>query len=165
MTNENITETLIDFIQSIGIPVLDETIAGQTFLPGMTIRNGALIVDKAKLLYPGDLLHEAGHIAMTPAGDRQTLNETNTAQFDDGNEMAAIAWSYAACKHLDIDPHIVFHENGYRGASTGLVTNFDNGQYMGAPLLDWHGMANYGNHNPQAEVNAYPNMIHWLSQK
>jgi len=165
MTNENITETLIDFIQSIGIIVLDQTIAGQTFLPGITVRNGALMVDKEKLLYPGDLLHEAGHIAVTPVEDRKTLNETDTEQFDDGNEMAAIAWSYAACKYLNINPGIVFHEYGYRGESQRLVADFSNGRYMGAPLLDWHGMTNYGNHNPQAAVSPYPNMKHWLSQK
>lgn len=165
MTKENITETLIDFIQSIGITVNCENINGKTFLPGLNIKNGALIVDKAKLLYPGDLLHEAGHIAVTPAEGRKILDETNTAQFDDGNEIAAMAWSYAACRHLNIDPHIVFHENGYRGASESLVSNFSSEQYMGASLLDWHGMTNYGSHNPQALISPYPNMKHWLSQK
>jgi len=165
MSNEAIAAKLIDFIQSIGIPVRYENIAGQTFLPGMTIKQGTLVVDMEKLLYPGDLLHEAGHIAMTPAADRQILDETNTGQFDDGNEMAAMAWSYAACKHLNIDPLVVFHDHGYRGANRSLAANFEQGQYLGAPLLDWHGMANYGDHNPEYAVSSYPNMKHWLSQK
>ena len=84
-------------------------------MPGLSIRNGCLIIDPEKLLYPGDILHEAGHIAVVPAEMRQALNDdvTNT-QFDEGCEMAAIAWSYAACRYLSIDPHIVFHEHGYK---------------------------------------------------
>jgi hypothetical protein len=165
MEQDNLTETLINFIQNVGIPVYCESISGQTFLPGMTIRNGALIIDNKKLLYPGDLLHEAGHIAVTPADKRSKLDESKTGQFDDSNEIAAMAWSYAACRHLNIDPLIVFHEHGYRGVSRNIAANFDAGQYMGAYLLDWHGMANYGDHNPQAAVNPYPSMFHWLSQK
>jgi len=165
MDKESITETLVDFIQSIGISVYFEDNTGQTFLPGITIKNGALIVDKAKLSHPGDLLHEAGHIAVTPGEERKLLDETNAAQFDDGNEIAAIAWSYAACKYLNIDPHIVFHENGYRGASENIITNFNNGQYMGAPLLDWHGMTTYGNHHQHSVSDTYPTMTYWLSQK
>lgn len=165
MNNEAIAETIIGFIQSIGISVHHENIPGQTFLPGMTIRHGALIVDREKLLYPGDLLHEAGHIATTPAAERNLLDETITNQFDDGNEMAAMAWSYAACKYLNIDPLIVFHEHGYRGANRNLAAGFDQGHGLGTPLLDWHGMTNYGSHNPEATTNPYPYMKHWLSQK
>lgn len=164
MTNESITETIIGFIKKTGIPVYREPITGQTFLPGMMIKDGALIVDTERLLYPGDLLHEAGHIATTPANERNELNDTTT-KFDDGNEMAAIAWSYAACRYLNIDPHIVFHEHGYRGAAKSLADNFNRGQYLGVTLLDWHGMANYGAHNPEAVTNPYPNMVNWLSQK
>ncbi|WP_448697765.1 hypothetical protein ACFGVR_13375 [Mucilaginibacter sp. AW1-3] len=165
MTTENLTEAIINFIKLTGINVSCEPITGQTFLPGTTIRTGTLIVDAEKLLYPGDLLHEAGHIAVTPAEQRKTLGEDDTAQFDDGSELAAIAWSYAACRYLNIDPHIVFHEHGYRGAGKSIAANFELGRYMGVPLLDWYGMTNYGDHNPQALVNPYPAMINWLSQK
>ena len=165
MNNDTTVATLINFIQSIDIPVQFENITRQTFLPGITIRNGVLVVDREKLLYPGDLLHEAGHIAVTPSAERRLLDEERTEQFDDGNEMAAIAWSYAACRHLNIDPRVVFHEHGYKGQNEKLINDFNNGQCMGAPLLDWHGMANYGQHNPEWATNRYPNMKHWLSQK
>lgn len=164
MSNENTIKTITSFFKEIGIPVYYEHITGQTFLPGMAIRNGALIVDTEHLLYPGDLLHEAGHIAVTPAAIRKDLND-NTTQFDDANEMAAIAWSYAACRHLGIDPRVVFHEHGYRGAGPSLAAGFDQGNYLGVSLLDWYGMANYGQHNPEALTNPYPNMVSWLSQK
>jgi hypothetical protein len=34
-----------------------------------------------------------------------------------GEEMAAIAWSYAACVHLGLEPTVVFHSDGYKGGS------------------------------------------------
>lgn len=47
-----------------------------TLLAGIAIREGVIIVDAEKLSYPGDLLHEAGHIAVTPAHKRQCLKIT-----------------------------------------------------------------------------------------
>ena len=61
------TKKIVDFILSIGIPVSIEKIEEDTFLPGILIKNGAIYIDKEKLKYPGDLLHEAGHLAtLTP---------------------------------------------------------------------------------------------------
>ena len=31
---------------------------------------GSIVIDKDALLYPGDILHEAGHIAVVPADRR-----------------------------------------------------------------------------------------------
>ena len=36
---------------------------------------------------------------------------------DAGEEMGAIAWSYAAALHIGLDPRVVFHEDGYKGAA------------------------------------------------
>ena len=56
----------VDFIQSIGISVLFREIPEKSFLPGISIKAGEIIVDPEKLKYPGDILHEAGHIAVVP---------------------------------------------------------------------------------------------------
>ena len=100
----------VSFLQSIGIDVFYKTIEGKTFLPGIIIENGAIAIDKDKLKYPGDILHEAGHIAVVPAAERNTLSEHDIAERANSNaeEMMAIAWSYAACVHLDIDATFCF---------------------------------------------------------
>jgi hypothetical protein len=84
------------FIQEIGIPVLFQSIESPSFLPGLRIQNGSIIIDKAQLKFPGDILHEAGHIAVVPAADRPTLSEAAIAERKDraAEEMMAIAWSF-----------------------------------------------------------------------
>ena len=75
--------------------------------------------DAQKLLSPGDLLHEAGHVAVLTKSDRigVTSPEVSGDMEPGGVEMAAIAWSWAALKYLGIAPEIVFHKEGYKGDS------------------------------------------------
>ena len=94
------TRAILAFLDRIGIPVAIEPIVGETTLPAMTVRHGALVVDPDRLTWPGDLLHEAGHIAVTDPALRPTLDVVSG---DPGEEMAAIAWSYAAAVEIGID--------------------------------------------------------------
>ena len=84
-------QAIKDFLQEIGIPYIEETIAEETFLPGILIRRGTLVVDNEKLLYPGDILHEAGHIAAMTPEERWTISgnvgENLDAQKAMGEEM------------------------------------------------------------------------------
>src|SRR3954468_17417569 len=110
MFTNPVTEKLAAFVRSIGIDVRAAELDEPTFLPGIEIRSGAILVDESRLTYPGDILHEAGHIAvMDPAVRHQPVTA------DAGEEMAAIAWSYAAARTLEIEPAIVFH-TGFKGA-------------------------------------------------
>ena len=52
----------------------------------------------------------------------------------------AIAWSYAAALEIGIPPEIVFHPDGYRGASESMLQNFAEGRYLAVPMLQWVGM-------------------------
>jgi hypothetical protein len=54
-----VTQKMIDFVQSIGIPVRLGVIAHKTFVPGIDIEYGKLAIDLDKLKYPGDILHPA----------------------------------------------------------------------------------------------------------
>jgi hypothetical protein len=115
-------------------------------------------VDKSQLLYPGDLLHEAGHLALL-APDRRTAISGETGD-EAGFEIAAIAWSYAAALHIGIDPAVVFHPAGYRGSSQALMENFAAGRYIGVPILEWLELTVSA---PGAvEVKTYPHMLKWL---
>ena len=145
-------ERILEFLTSTGLEVRLEPIEVPTVLPGLTVDHGALVVDESRLTYVGDLLHEAGHLAVVPATDRREL--TANVGSDGGNEMAALAWSYAAARHLGLPPEVVFHEDGYRGGATALIENFETGHYIGVPILVWRGLTT---------TEAYPSMERWLA--
>jgi len=142
---------MVSFLEGIGLPVRTGSIAGRSFLPGITIDGGVLVIDKERLLYPGDLLHEAGHLAVLPPDKRSEIyGDVGT---DAGLEMGAIAWSYAVALHLGIDPAIVFHEAGYRGQSASILENFAAARYIGVPILEWVGLTT---------AQTFPAMRNWL---
>lgn len=148
--NNSITLQISEFIRSIGIPVKMARIEGETFVPGIRIDRGTLLVDQLRLTWPGDLLHEAAHLAMVPADRRAAF--VDDAGDGGGEEMGAIAWSWGALVHLGLDPGVVFHSGGYRGGSQSLIDNFRNGRYVGVPFLRWIGLAG----------DDYPVMLKWL---
>lgn len=153
------TRKILAFLERIGIPVLFESVEGDTFLPAMTVRRGVLVVDPDRLAWPGDLLHEAGHIAVTDPALRPALDAVSP---DPGEEMAAIAWSYAAAVEIGIDAGVVFHPEGYRGAGANIVENFTAGRYFGDPMLHYFGMAAMPRHAAEQGVPPYPHMMRWL---
>jgi hypothetical protein len=156
-------ESICSFVSGIGIPVRFEVIGISTFVPGILIRNGGLIIDADKVLYPGDVLHEAGHLAVMPPRIRAGMNDDiGNDPIHQGGELMAIAWSYAACIHLQVDPCIVFHEHGYKGEGANIVKNFSEGHYFGVPLLQWQGMCA---EHATGELPAYPHMKEWLCSR
>ena len=155
-------ELALQFLQDIGIETIFRAVPPeQSFLPGLLIENGKIIIDKENLLYPGDLLHEAAHLAVIPATERLEICGADIGKRKDApaEEMMAIAWCYAACIHLDIDPHFVFHEKGYKGGGENIIINFKEGRYFGVPVLEWLGMTNTKKENNKA---LFPAMIKWL---
>lgn len=164
LKHDEFFEKAISFLQEIGIETRFEKLEGPCFLPGLSICKGVLIIDTGKLAYPGDILHEAGHIAVVPAAERITLDAAAIEKrpMRGGEEMMAIAWSYAACIHLKLDPYIVFHDDGYDKGGSYIADNFNNKQYFGLPMLQWKGMAADEKTAPALGVPPYPYMIKWL---
>ncbi len=165
-TKETLINTIIQFLNKVGIPTQFNAIHEATFLPGILIDKGTITIDENKLLYPGDLLHEAGHIAVMTKAERLqaigNVGETKNQADAGGEELAAIAWSYAALVHLALPPEVVFHPQGYKGASNWYIEQYTSGTYIALPLLQWFGLC-YD--EKQALVNAqkpYPYMIKWL---
>ncbi len=154
---------VLEFLTSIGLQVTLSPVSNAAFLPGIDIQNGALIIDESKLRYPGDLLHEAGHLAMLPPAERAQVN--SDAGDNGGIEMAAIAWSYAAALHLRLPPEFVFHKDGYRGGSDAIIENFAAGRYIGVPLLEWAGLTVTGKRAQLLGVEPYPAMLQWLRNR
>lgn len=118
-------QKLQKFLAGIGIEAREGT-AANGFIPGVRIEEGVLLVDLDECM-PGDLLHEAGHIAVVPRMFREGLTgdledcpaveemmgymEAHPEAFDSpedpiargilqAGENEATAWSYAAAVHL-----------------------------------------------------------------
>ena len=52
------------FLEDIGLTVRRAQLTRPTFLPGIQMRAAGLVVDEERLLYAGDLLHEAVHVVL-----------------------------------------------------------------------------------------------------
>lgn len=164
MEHPDAFEKIVAFLNSIGISVSFKPISHTCFLPGIAIEDGYITVDKEKLKYPGDILHEAGHIAVVPANERNSLNEQSIADREnrEAEEMMAIAWSYAVCVHLNIDAAFVFHKDGYNGGAQSIADNFNNGNYFGVPMLQFAGMTVEKRNAITTGEDPYPTMKHWM---
>jgi hypothetical protein len=151
---EELINKLTGFVQSKGVPMRVERIEGKTLLPGITISDGTLVVDPGRLEWPGDIFHEAGHIAITPPSRRPTMD--GNLGVTPAEEMAALAWSYAAAVNAEIDPAIVFHQGGYKKGGAHLLAQYASGLPPGGPgvpMLQWYGM-----------TTAFPRMNVWLRE-
>ena len=151
---KDIIDQIVAFLSHIGLNLKEGDVPDDTFLPGICYLDQTLVYDREKLLFPGDLLHEAGHLALLSPQQRATANGDFAG--DGGSEMAAIAWSYAACVYLSLPANIVFHADGYKGDAAWLVDTFSEGGYIGLPILEWKGLAHADGER------AYPEMQHWL---
>lgn len=147
---DDTTDRILRFVADIGIAVREGPFGADGFMPGMTARRGMLLIDRATLRWPGDLLHEAGHIAVT---DPVLRPVADTVSADPGEEMAAICWSNAAARAIGLDRRIVFHDHGYKGGGQWLADAFENGSAIGLPMLVWYGMTT---------AETYPVMRRWL---
>ena len=150
-------------MKEIGLVYNLEKIEEASLLPGLQLRNGELIIDIQKLLYPGDILHEAGHLACMPYEIRKTMSgDLEDIDLHRGGEMMAIAWSYAASRYIDLDPAIVFHEYGYRNGSQNIIDNFNNDHTFGVPMLQWCEMCYDIKTAALLNAKPYPEMISWI---
>lgn len=154
------------FIHSVGLQIEEGEIPETTFVPGIHIEHGTIWFNRSQLTYPGDLLHEAGHLALMEPDKR--ANATGDLEPGDGKtmnpdslEVGVILWTWAALLHLNLDPRVVFHEEGYRGSSDWFIENFSSGNYIGLPLLQWLGLCKHQNATDEG-IPEFPHMIKWL---
>ena len=155
-------QTIVSFLRSIGIPVEERTLTQDCFLPGIFMDQGTLLVDPDKLAFAGDLLHEAGHLAVMPPSTRRT--SVGDAGQDQGEEIAAHAWSYAAAVECGIPPDVVFHEHGYQGSGATMADWYDDGHWPGVPILAWVGLTGMPEQPGEMGQPKFPIMKAWLRQ-
>jgi hypothetical protein len=158
MFSDPLTEKLARFVRGIGIDVRAAILDGPTFFPGVDIQYGAILIDEAPLAHPADILHEAGHIAVTEPSVRHAFRLSPNG----GEEMATLAWSYAAALYLGVPVDVLFHEEQHNGNSPALIENFTAGRYVGVPLLQWFGMTVEPRHAAEHGVEPFPHMLRWV---
>ena len=158
MFSDPLVERLSAFVRSIGIEVQPSTISWKTQFPGLDIKMGTVVVDEKEILHPGNILHEAGHIAVHDPSRRQDPKFSPTR----GEELGALAWSYAATVHLGLGSELVFYPGSYHGWADSLVENFAEGRYLGIPLLQRYGMTLDQRTAAERGLDPYPHMLKWL---
>lgn len=161
-------QMICDFINEVGIPCRQGPVPADSFLPGILISAGTVIFDTTQTLYPGDLLHEAGHLAVLTPNDRARADGGENISGDlaaPAAEMAAIAWSWAAKEHLGLPASVLFHQAGYKGGAQSLIDNFSAGKYLGVPILAWLGITREPRRDVSSGGPIYPQMEHWLRLK
>jgi hypothetical protein len=158
MFTNPLTQKIAIFVRGIGIDVRAAVLDGPTFFPGVDIQHGAILVDEERLAHPADLLHEAGHIAVT---DPAVRHEFRLAP-NGGEEMATLAWSYAAALHLGVPVEVLFHPEQHNGNSPALIENFTAGRYVGVPLLQWFGMTAEPRLAVERGIAPFPHMLRWV---
>lgn len=158
-----VIEKVLLFLNEIGIDVIEKEL-DDTFLPGISLGPNCLYIEYDKLLYPGDMLHEAGHLAVTTSAERKTAgtSEMSTEWPTQAEEIAAILWSFAAANHLELPLDFVFHPNGYKGASNWFISNFSDKNYIGLPFLEWIGLTLSKDNAITEGKEAFPVMQKWL---
>ncbi len=154
-------DIVVNFLNEIGIDTQAANLPGDCFLPGVEISGGTIKFDAKQLLAVSDLLHEAGHLAVTPKAHRAQMGGqlSPEQQLLHGGEVEAIAWSFAAAQHLGMPLDELFHPKGYRGNAAGLAMNFSLGVYPGLRGLNCAGLAMPGLLGGE---HGYPKLIKWL---
>jgi hypothetical protein len=148
-------DLIVRFLRDIGLRIEECKVLDDAFLPGIVIAAGVIRVDRMRVLSAGDLLHEAGHLALLAPTER--ANSNGVFATDGGFEMGAIAWSYAACVHLGLPVELLFHDAGYRSGAAALRENFAAKRYVGVPMLSWRGLL-----DGDVANNSYPTLARWL---
>jgi len=176
-------DPIVAFLREIGLPVDVGPFGAAGFLPGVTIVDGVLRIDPDHLYVSGDLLHEAGHMAIVPARLRRRLG-TNleeslrdlVAGDDDPlaalalqhTETMAIAWSFAALRTLGLPPAVIFYAGGYKMEAEQqqhFISLLDSGNYFGIAHLASVGMTGPCGIMALLQQNGlppYPQMTKWL---
>lgn len=159
-----LVQRILDFLRGIGLPVREAPLPQGSFLPGVRIERGGLCVDRARLRWPGDLLHEAGHLAVVPAALRAGMDDAlqELPAVEHGGEIEATAWAWAASCHLGLDPAVLFHDGGYHGQAQSLRFTFGMGVHLGLAGLVATGMALGPTQAQALGREPYPHMQVWL---
>ncbi|MCW2245588.1 hypothetical protein M2352_001179 [Azospirillum fermentarium] len=189
MLHPEALEPIVTFLRGIGMAVEYGDKAHNGFLPGVNILAGVIHIDPDTLVSSGDVLHEAGHIVTVPRRHWPRLNTDLQVDIEallaqetgpDGavdpdlnraarmGEAMAQAWSYAAARHLDQSPGVVFFPGSYKHTDYEgdhpMVQWLERGTHYGPLSLAETGMTGFSGVFGQMYDNglpAFPHMTRW----
>lgn len=148
MYHPDALDPIVAFLRGLGFTVVYGEGAHGGFLPGVNIREGVLHVDPETLAGSGDVLHEAGHLAVIPQRFWPRINSDievgvnaviaeevgpdsptgrQLAQVISQGEFMAQAWSFAAAHAAGVSPDCIFFPGTYK------MTDYDGVH----PMLEW----------------------------
>jgi hypothetical protein len=172
---------VVSFLRGVGIPCVIVP-GAKGFMPGVRIHQGGLQIAPEAVL--GDVLHEAGHLAVLPGRFRRLANDDvsavqklmmDTVDFtnpDVGEARAALqsgdaeatAWAWAAGEYLQLDPAQVVRNRHYGGTGRDMRMALQARAYLGI-----HGLASAGfcvtRPGPLEKAKglpAYPRLAMWV---
>ena len=76
------------------------------------------------------------------------------------NNNVSIEYSITCNDDKGQEAKFVFHEHGYKGGGNAIVKNFEEGNYIGVPVLQWIGMTTTSPENDD-EI-PFPAMKKWM---
>lgn len=182
------TARVLGFLADIGQPfvLVDDADRAEGFLPHIRVERGVLHIHGD--VFPGDILHEAGHLCTMPEHFRRqasgNLYEVFGAmcQFIEKNnhllaaypeckftralmqcsDPEATAWQYAAAMHLGMPDEAIFPPGSYGpGGPESTLFQLKNRAYIGINGLQAAGWTTLrgSQHNPCKAV--YPELAFW----
>lgn len=184
------TREVVTFLRGIGLAVTERQAPlqeGETFLPHVLVNQGGLEVVMEEA-YPGDVLHEAAHLAIIPAQFRPFANwdlseaESRMTQYLDEHPMAlatypedpvaraivqaadpeATAWQYAAAVHLKVPERWIFPRGSYEGTRIDMLRCLKASSYVGINGLRAAGWTLLRPNPIRPDVPVYPKLKFWL---
>ncbi|OGU22507.1 MAG: hypothetical protein A2580_08965 [Hydrogenophilales bacterium RIFOXYD1_FULL_62_11] len=171
-------ERIIAFLAEIGLDVHRvDGVAGDSFALGVSIHNGTLLV--APEAQPSCVLHEAGHLAVTPACFRPLLDGNLYRSFRsieremvrlnlepehplvtaviNSSDPEATAWAWAAGVHLGLNPELIIQDVDYDGEGADVRLGLQHNAYCGI-----HGLAHGGMCLLPRRPGGFPTLKYWL---
>lgn len=178
-----------EFIQSIGLPIenVSEYLAPEsTFIPYVLIHEGGIKVCVDKV-FPGELLHESGHLAILPPQFRKLANGSLSAAFSAASdyleenpsglmsypedavaraciqcgEAEAQAWQYAAAKEFGMPNEWMFSDESLKSGADDVLFRLENNQHFGINGMRAAGWTEL-QRNPHTTIPVYPKLAFWL---
>ncbi len=181
-------EPIVAFVRGIGIGVEFGELGRHGFLPGTNVQRGVIHVDPETLIGSGDLLHEAGHIAILSRrhwprlgpnlqADMEAIlaEETAAGTLDPKltkaatmGEMMAQAWSYGAALQAGVPPSAVFfpgtHRHHQYEGTHPMQIWIESGTHYGALALAEIGLTGFSGpfaHMGDNGLPPFPRMSRW----
>lgn len=188
--NPYIQKTIDFLINEVGIPVsIEDGVKG--FAGPVIIRNGELVISPE--CHPSALLHEAGHLAITPADFRHLMDGNLYQSFKEIDRIVtdldldpehiivrafmqmsdpeATAWAWAAGKHLGIPEEDIILDSEYDNSGKLIRMQLSMNGYLGINGIASAGfcktskrLANYSGEKCFPELNRWAHPV-YLSKK